>query len=122
MRSSARRWKRSSVPAPTLRRRWKALGKEMEAKFGPGSDFEKKMEAFGKEMEAKFGPGSDFEKKMKELGQGDEAEVRSRLRVSRRSSRRNRVPAPIPRCKSRNRSRLPPPRREPRTSDAKAEV
>jgi len=47
------------------------IGKEIEAKFGP--DFEKKMEAFGKEMEAKFGPGSDFEKKMKELGKDMEA-------------------------------------------------
>jgi len=42
------------------------IGKEIEAKFGP--DFEKKMEEFGKEIEAKFGPGSDFEKKMKEFG------------------------------------------------------
>ena len=37
----------------------------MEAKFGPGSDFEKKMKEFGKEMETKFGPGSEFEKKIK---------------------------------------------------------
>jgi len=42
------------------------IGKEIEAKFGP--DFEKKMEEFGKEMEAKFGSGSDFEKKMEEFG------------------------------------------------------
>ena len=45
------------------------IGKEMEAKFGPGSEFQKKMEQFGKEMEAKFGPGSEFEKQMKELGE-----------------------------------------------------
>ncbi|MFI5454748.1 MAG: M56 family metallopeptidase [Isosphaerales bacterium] len=47
------------------------IGKEIEAKFGP--DFEKKMEEFGKEMEAKFGPGSDFEKKMEEFGKEMEA-------------------------------------------------
>jgi beta-lactamase regulating signal transducer with metallopeptidase domain len=40
------------------------IGKEIEAKFGP--DFEKKMEKLGKEIEAKFGP--DFEKKMEKLG------------------------------------------------------
>jgi hypothetical protein len=43
-----------------------AFGKEMEGKFGEGSDFQKKMEAFGKEMQAKFGPGSEFQKKIKE--------------------------------------------------------
>jgi bla regulator protein BlaR1 len=49
------------------------IGKEMEAKFGPGSDFEKKMEVLGKEMEAKFGPGSEFEKSMETLGKEMEA-------------------------------------------------
>jgi hypothetical protein len=44
------------------------LGKDMEAKLGPGSDFEKKMKAFGKDLEASLGSGSDFEKKMKEMG------------------------------------------------------
>ena len=32
-------------------------------------------EKLGKDMEAKFGPGSDFEKKMKELGEGLEAKL-----------------------------------------------
>ena len=62
-RRSARRWKRNS--APDFEKKMEAFGKEIEGKFGPGSEFAKKMEAFGKEMEAKFGPGSDFEKKMK---------------------------------------------------------
>ena len=44
----------------------KELGKGIEGKLGPGSDFEKKMKELGKDMEAKFGPGSDFEKKIKE--------------------------------------------------------
>ena len=56
-------------PGSDFEKKMKDFGKEMEAKFGPGSDFEKKMKDFGKEMEAKFGPGSDFEKKMKELGE-----------------------------------------------------
>jgi beta-lactamase regulating signal transducer with metallopeptidase domain len=42
-----------------------AVAKEMEKKFGPGSDFAKKMEAMGKEMEEQFGPNSEFAKKMK---------------------------------------------------------
>jgi hypothetical protein len=58
-------------PGSDFEKRMKALSKEMEEKFGPGSDFEKKMRALGeklaKEMEGKFGPGSDFEKKMKLL-------------------------------------------------------
>jgi beta-lactamase regulating signal transducer with metallopeptidase domain len=53
---------------PDFEKKMEALGKEMEGKFGPGSEFEKKMKAFGKEMEAKFGPGSEFEQKMKTLG------------------------------------------------------
>src|SRR5262249_3140311 len=47
-------------------KRMKELGKEMEAKFGPGSEFEKRMKELGKEMDAKFGPGSEFERKIKE--------------------------------------------------------
>ena len=47
------------------------IGKEIESKFGP--DFAEKMEKFGKEMEAKFGSGSEFEKKMKDFGQEMEA-------------------------------------------------
>ena len=50
-------------------KKMEALGKELEAKFGEGSDFARKMEAFGKEMEAKFGAGSEFEKKMKDFGE-----------------------------------------------------
>jgi beta-lactamase regulating signal transducer with metallopeptidase domain len=42
------------------------IEKEMESKFGPGSDFEKKVEAFSKEIESKFGP--EFEKKMEAFG------------------------------------------------------
>ena len=49
------------------------IGKEMEAKFGPGSEFEKKMEAFGKEMEAKFGEDSEFAKRMEAFGKEMEA-------------------------------------------------
>jgi hypothetical protein len=44
----------------------KAFGKEMESKFGPGSDFEKKMKALGEEMKAKYGPDSQFMKKLRE--------------------------------------------------------
>ncbi len=51
-------------PGSDFAKKMEALGKEMEAKFGPDSDFVKKMETFGKEMEAKFGPGSDFAKEM----------------------------------------------------------
>jgi beta-lactamase regulating signal transducer with metallopeptidase domain len=54
------------------------IEKEVEAKFGPGSEFEKKMEALGKEMEAKFGSGSEFEKKMEAFGEalGKEMETK----------------------------------------------
>jgi len=51
-----------------LQKRMGELDKEMEGKFGPGSDFAKKMEAMGREMEGKFGPGSDFAKKMEAMG------------------------------------------------------
>ena len=65
-----------------LQKKMEALGKEMEAKFGegsefakeiekqfgPGSEFVKKMETFGKEMEKKFGEGSEFAEKMEALG------------------------------------------------------
>jgi beta-lactamase regulating signal transducer with metallopeptidase domain len=48
------------------------IGKELDEKLGSGSEFEKAMEklgeTIGKEMEAKLGPGSEFEKKMKKLG------------------------------------------------------
>jgi beta-lactamase regulating signal transducer with metallopeptidase domain len=64
-----------------LTKQMEALAKEMEAKFGPGSefvkeiekefgpdsDFVKKMETFEKEMKAKFGPDSEFAKKMEAL-------------------------------------------------------
>ena len=56
-------------PGSDFAKKMEALGKEMEAKFGPGSDFAKQMEAMGREMEAKFGPGSDFAKKMTEVGE-----------------------------------------------------
>ena len=56
-------------PGSDFEKQMEKLGKEIEGKLGEGSDFAKKMEAFGKEMEAKFGPGSDFEKKMKKLGE-----------------------------------------------------
>ena len=56
-------------PGSDFEKKMEAFGKEMEAKFGEDSEFAKKMEAFGKEMEAKFGAGSDFEKKMKDLGE-----------------------------------------------------
>ena len=49
------------------------IGKEMEAKFGPGSDFEKQMEKLGKEIEGKLGEGSDFAKKMEAFGKEMEA-------------------------------------------------
>ena len=74
-----------------------ATAKEMEEKFGPGSEFAKKMEALskkmagevrprvqirqrdgralGKEMEKEFGPGSEFAKKMEGLGKDIELEV-----------------------------------------------
>jgi beta-lactamase regulating signal transducer with metallopeptidase domain len=51
-------------PGSDFEKKMEALGKEMESKFGP--EFEKKMEAFGKEMESKFGP--EFEKKMEAFG------------------------------------------------------
>jgi Zn-dependent protease with chaperone function len=57
------------------------IGKEMEKKFGPGSEFQKKMKGLGEEMEGKFGFGSEvkieilggdlgpeFARQMKELG------------------------------------------------------
>jgi beta-lactamase regulating signal transducer with metallopeptidase domain len=50
-----------------------AIEKEIESKFGPGSDFEKKVEAFAKEVEAKFGSGSDFEKKIEAFAKEVEA-------------------------------------------------
>ena len=56
-------------PGSDFEKKMKELGKEMEAKFGPGSEFEKQMKKLGKEMEAKLGPGSDFEKQMKEMGE-----------------------------------------------------
>jgi beta-lactamase regulating signal transducer with metallopeptidase domain len=49
------------------------LEKELELKFGPGSDFEKQMEKLGKEIEAKFGDGSEFVKKLEQLGKEIEA-------------------------------------------------
>ncbi|QEH31634.1 Regulatory protein BlaR1 [Aquisphaera giovannonii] len=51
-----------------FQKKMEAFGKEMEKKFGEGSEFQKKMEAFGKEMEKKFGEGSEFEKKMEAFG------------------------------------------------------
>jgi beta-lactamase regulating signal transducer with metallopeptidase domain len=64
-----------------LTKQLEGLGKEMEAKFGsgsefvkqiekefgPDSEFVKKMEAFDKEIKAKFGPDSEFAKKMEGL-------------------------------------------------------
>jgi beta-lactamase regulating signal transducer with metallopeptidase domain len=49
------------------------IGKEMEKKFGPGSDFEQQMQKLGKEIESKFGDGSDFAKKMEAFGKEMEA-------------------------------------------------
>jgi polyhydroxyalkanoate synthesis regulator phasin len=43
-----------------------AFGKEMEAKFGAGSDFEKKMKDLGDDMKKKYGPGSEFAKNVKD--------------------------------------------------------
>jgi beta-lactamase regulating signal transducer with metallopeptidase domain len=43
------------------------IGKDLEKKFGPGSDFERKMKSLEQEIEKKLGPGSDFEKKLKAL-------------------------------------------------------
>jgi beta-lactamase regulating signal transducer with metallopeptidase domain len=45
------------------------IEKEMTAKFGPGSDFDKKMKAMSKELTEKLGPGSEFEAKMKEFAE-----------------------------------------------------
>ena len=56
-------------PGSDFEQQMKKLGTELESKFGDGSEFAKKMEAFGKEMENKFGPGSEFEEKMKKLGE-----------------------------------------------------
>jgi beta-lactamase regulating signal transducer with metallopeptidase domain len=53
----------------TIEQLGERIGKEIEEKFGP--DFEKKMEKLGKEIEEKFGP--DFEKKMEKLGKEMEA-------------------------------------------------
>ena len=47
----------------------KKLEKEIESKFGKGSDFEKQMEKFGEEIEKKFGEGSEFEKQMEKFGE-----------------------------------------------------
>jgi hypothetical protein len=61
---------------PEFEKKMEAMGekiaKEMEAKFGPGSDFEKKMEVFAKDLEEKFGP--EFEKKMEAFGKDIEKE------------------------------------------------
>ena len=56
-------------PDSDFAKKMEALGKEMEAKFGPGSEFAKQMEAMGREMETKFGPSSDFAKKIAEAGE-----------------------------------------------------
>ncbi len=56
-------------PGSEFEKKMEAFGKEMEAKFGEDSEFAKRMEAFGKEIEAKFGAGSEFEKQMKDLGE-----------------------------------------------------
>lgn len=60
----------------------KKIGVEMEAKFGPGSEFQKQMEKqfgpgseFQKQIEKQFGPGSEFEEVMKkQFGPGSEFE------------------------------------------------
>jgi beta-lactamase regulating signal transducer with metallopeptidase domain len=54
------------------------IGKEMEAKFGPDSEFVKQMEKLGEEMEAKFGPDSEFARQMEEMGEriGKEMEAK----------------------------------------------
>ncbi len=50
-------------------KKWEEFGKQMEKRFGAGSDFEKEMKVWsqkhGKEMELKFGPDSNFAKEMK---------------------------------------------------------
>jgi len=59
----------------------------MQAKFGPGSDFEKKMKGLGDEINQKYGPGSDFAKKVQEQAArpdsdakaGAKAEVKDRV-------------------------------------------
>jgi beta-lactamase regulating signal transducer with metallopeptidase domain len=64
-------------PGSDFEKKIEAFAKEIEARFGSDSDFEKKMEAFGKEIEAKFGSGSDFEKKMEAFGKEMEAKFGS---------------------------------------------
>ena len=69
--ASAKAGKPDGASEAEIAKKMETLGKEMEKKFGPGSEFEKKMEALGKEMEKKFGPGSDFEK---QFGPGSDFE------------------------------------------------
>jgi beta-lactamase regulating signal transducer with metallopeptidase domain len=61
----------------------KGLEKELESKFGEGSDFAKQMEEFGeklgKELEAKLGEGSDFAKAMEKLGETLGQEIESKF-------------------------------------------
>lgn len=55
------------------------LEKELESRFGEGSEFAKQMaelgERIGKELESKLGPGSEFEKQMKKLGKDLESNL-----------------------------------------------
>jgi beta-lactamase regulating signal transducer with metallopeptidase domain len=62
-REGARKEKSAAEEAAAAERTAK-IAEEVEARFGPGSDFEKSMEALGEEMEARFGPDSDFAKEM----------------------------------------------------------
>jgi hypothetical protein len=58
---------------PEQRKKLESMEKEMQKRFGPGSDFEKRMRVFGeqqaKEMQKRFGPGSNFERQMKAFGE-----------------------------------------------------
>jgi len=61
--------------AKQMEQRGERIGKEMESKFGPGSDFVKQMEKLGKEVGAKFGEGSGFADKMAAVGKELEAKL-----------------------------------------------
>jgi hypothetical protein len=92
-----------------------AFGKEMEGKFGPGSEFQKKMEAFGKEMEAKFGPGSEFQKKLKEQHRGETGDSKESPKNPPSSEARAKENAKVP-ATARDR------RRERRIADLEAQI
>jgi beta-lactamase regulating signal transducer with metallopeptidase domain len=45
------------------------LGRELEERLGPGSEFAERMERLGEELGKEFGPGSEFAEQMKRLGE-----------------------------------------------------